>query len=44
MQKWLADDYYNTDKFCNTFNYQTKVSLEEGIRREVVWYKANLLK
>jgi len=43
LQKWLADDYYNTDKFCKTFNYQTKVSLEEGIRREVGWYRANLL-
>ncbi len=24
LQKWLADDYYNIDKFCETFNYQTK--------------------
>jgi nucleoside-diphosphate-sugar epimerase len=38
LQKWLADDYYNTDKFCKAFNYQTKLSLEEGIKREVGWY------
>lgn len=42
LQKWLADDYYTADKFCNTVNFQTKVSLEEGIRREVEWYKAGL--
>jgi nucleoside-diphosphate-sugar epimerase len=40
LQKWLADDYYNTDRFCDAFNYQTKMTLEEGIRREVEWYKA----
>lgn len=40
LQRWLADDYYNMDKFCDTFNYQTKVSLKEGIQREVEWYKA----
>ena len=43
LQKWLADDYYNTDKFFKDFNFQTKVSLEEGMQREVVWYKAKLL-
>ena len=39
LQKWLADDYYNTDKFCNALNFKTNVSLEEGIKREVSWYK-----
>ena len=39
LEKWLADDYYNTDKFCKAFNFQTKISLEEGIRREVEWFK-----
>jgi nucleoside-diphosphate-sugar epimerase len=39
LQKWLADDYYNTDKFCRTFNFQTKTSLEEGMQREVEWFK-----
>jgi nucleoside-diphosphate-sugar epimerase len=39
LQKWIADDYYNTDKFCDTFHYQTKVGLKEGIQREVEWYK-----
>jgi nucleoside-diphosphate-sugar epimerase len=39
LQKWLADDYYDTDKFCNTFNFKARVSLEEGIKREVKWYR-----
>lgn len=42
LQKWLADDYYTTDKFCNTFNFQTKINLEEGIKREVDWYKSSV--
>jgi nucleoside-diphosphate-sugar epimerase len=39
LQKWLANDCYDTVKFCNTFAYQPKVSLQEGIHREVEWYK-----
>ncbi len=39
LQKWLADDYYNTDKFCNAFNFKANVGLKEGIRREVEWYQ-----
>jgi nucleoside-diphosphate-sugar epimerase len=41
LQKWLTDDYYNTDKFCKTFNFKTKVSLQEGIRREVEGIKGD---
>jgi len=39
LEKWLADDYYNTDKFWRAFNFQTKINLEEGIRREVDWLR-----
>jgi len=39
LKKWLADDYYSTEKFNNTFNFQTKVTLKEGIQHEVEWYK-----
>jgi nucleoside-diphosphate-sugar epimerase len=39
LQKWLADNYYNTDKFLHTFNFQTKIRLEEGINQEVAWYE-----
>ena len=40
LKKWVANNYYNTEKFNKTFNFQTGVSLEEGIRREVEWLKA----
>lgn len=44
LQKWLADDYYDTGKFCKTFDFQTKVSLEDGIKNEVGWYSDARLK
>lgn len=44
IKKWLADDYYTTDKISRIYNFEAKVSLEEGIRREVEWYKAELSK
>ncbi|MFC1592271.1 NAD-dependent epimerase/dehydratase family protein [Thermodesulfobacteriota bacterium] len=40
LQKWLAEDCYATEKFCTAFNFQTKVSLQEGLKREAGWYKA----
>ena len=39
LQKWMADDYYDVDKLCKTFNFKTHVRMEEGIQREVKWYK-----
>lgn len=39
LKKWLADDVYDATKFERTFNYQVKVGLEEGLRREVAWYR-----
>jgi len=39
LQKWLSDDYYSTDRFYDAFGFQTKIGLEEGIRREVAWYR-----
>ena len=38
-QKWLADDVYDGLKFARTFNFQTRVNLTEGLRREVTWYQ-----
>lgn len=40
IRKWLADDYYDSNKFCQTFNYVTELTLEQGIQDEVVWYRA----
>lgn len=39
IEKWLADDVYDARKFERTFNFQTQVSLVEGLRREVAWYR-----
>jgi len=38
-QKWLADDVYDGRKFARAFNFQVRVNLAEGLRREVGWYR-----
>ncbi|MBU4269148.1 MAG: NAD-dependent epimerase/dehydratase family protein [Acidobacteria bacterium] len=38
-KKWLTDDVYDGTKFSQTFNFQPKVSLKEGLRREVAWFQ-----
>ncbi len=40
VQKWLDDDVYDGCKFANAFDFQPRVSLEEGLRREVDWYRS----
>lgn len=39
LQKWLANDYYKSEKFYSTFDFKIKISLQEGIQEEVSWYK-----
>ena len=39
-QKWLADDMYDGRKFEHAFNFQSRVNLAEGLRREVACYRA----
>ena len=39
LHKWLTDDAYSAAKFENAFNYKTQISLVEGLRREVAWYR-----
>lgn len=39
IKKWVADDVYNGTKFAQTYDFQNKVQLFEGLRREVAWYK-----
>ncbi len=41
VEKWLADDVYDTRRFEETYGFQTKTSLEEGLKREVDWYRQN---
>jgi len=39
VQKWLANDTYDMNKFEKTFNFKTQVELSEGLNREVAWYR-----
>jgi len=39
VKKWLAEDVYDTSKFENTFGFNPEVGIEEGLRREVEWYR-----
>ncbi|MEI6154501.1 MAG: NAD-dependent epimerase/dehydratase family protein [Deltaproteobacteria bacterium] len=41
VKKWLAEDVYDTSLFEGTYGFQTKTSLEDGLRREVDWYRRN---
>lgn len=38
-QKWLADDIYPALRFEQQFAFQPEVTLSEGLRREVAWYR-----
>ena len=39
VEKWLADDMYDADKFWQAFDFSTQVKLAEGLAREVAWYR-----
>jgi nucleoside-diphosphate-sugar epimerase len=39
LRKWLADDYYDINKFKRDFNFQAEISCKEGIKKEASWYK-----
>ena len=41
VQKWLAEDVYDTRRFEEAYGFQTKTSLEDGLKREVDWYRRN---
>ena len=38
VKKWLAEDVYDTRRFEEAYGFQTKTSLEDGLKREVDWY------
>lgn len=40
VRKWLEDDVYDITKFCRAYDFQPSVTLKEGIRREVAWYRS----
>ena len=39
IQKWLADDVYDAQRFEQAFGFQTQVSLVEGLHEEVAWFR-----
>lgn len=39
VKKWLADDVYDTRRFEESYGFQTRTSLQDGLKREVDWYK-----
>jgi nucleoside-diphosphate-sugar epimerase len=41
VKKWLAEDVYDTRRFEEAYGFQTKTSLEDGLKREVDWYKTS---
>jgi len=44
VKKWLAEDVYDTRRFEETYRFQTKTSLEDRLKREVDWYKKQVLR
>lgn len=41
IKKWLSEDVYSTDRFDGTYGFKTAVSLKDGLKREVDWYRHN---
>ncbi|KAF0159682.1 MAG: NAD dependent epimerase/dehydratase family [Syntrophaceae bacterium] len=41
VKKWLAEDVYDTRRFEETYGFQTRTSLKDGLKREVDWYRKN---
>jgi len=39
MKKWLADEVYEGTRFHQSFDFRTRIGLQEGLRREVSWYR-----
>ena len=40
LQKWLADDVYLSTRFEQAYRFKPQIGLEEGLQREVAWYRA----
>lgn len=40
VEKWLSDEVYDSGRFRRDLGFETRVTLSEGLRREVNWYRA----
>ena len=38
LEKWLAEDVYDTRCFEKAYGFQTRTDLKDGLKREVDWY------
>ena len=38
VQKWMAEDVYDSQLFNRTFDFSVQTSIKEGIRKEVDWF------
>lgn len=38
IQKWMAEDVYDSQLFNRTFDFSVQTSINDGIRKEVDWY------
>ena len=38
VKKWLVEDVYDTHRFEEAYRFQIKISLKDGLKREVDWY------
>lgn len=39
VDKWLGDDVYDSSRFNRKYDFASTVSLTEGLKREVDWYR-----
>jgi nucleoside-diphosphate-sugar epimerase len=39
LHKWLAEDVYDTKRIESDYGFHPQVSLIEGLKREVLWYR-----
>ena len=39
VEKWLAEDVYDTRRFEKVYGFQTNISLKDGLKREAYWYR-----
>jgi len=41
IEKWLAEDVYDTSRIETDYGFYPQVDLIEGLKREVRWYRQN---